>query len=130
MHDPAVQEHVGDEPPPFTRERIRAEIRSVVNDDLTGELEKRAASERHGQKHRDVCAEENLCQAECRLVPPYPGCRNYPLGCIVTFLAPLGGFVLCTPLADPLPETQRRKLPTASNTVGHKVELIKSVAGD
>src|SRR5215469_3435682 len=77
------------------------------------------AGKHHRQEHRDVCAKQQLRQAEDRLTPPYPRRRNYPLSSLVAFVASLGGFVLHAPLADLLPERQGRKLPTASNTVRH-----------
>jgi hypothetical protein len=77
--------------------------------------------EYHAEKYGDVHAEEDMGEADRRLVAPDPGRGHDALARVLVGedFAALVGFVLHTPLADFLPKGKAGHLASTSNAVGH-----------
>src|ERR1039458_470796 len=119
VDDAAVNEHIGQQPPPFSRERERAHVGAPLNTLWNRELHDGGTGERHAQEYRGIDAEDYLSEADAGFAVPNPGRGHDALRCVVADFAALRGFVLHAPLADLLAKGQAGKLTATSNAVCH-----------
>lgn len=121
-----MHKHVRQQPPPLACERIWPVIRTE-QERVTRKIDDRAAADRHGQVNGYIGAKENVRQRDIGFVPHRPRPADDRLrNILLDDLAALNRLMLLTPGAD-LPETERGKLPSASDAFGHVyLEIISS----